>query len=321
MVEGTVVRVELPPEPVYFVNRDDERERALRAVTERRSRSRPLVLALSGPGGLGKTELAGLIARALLDRRPFADGVLSVDLDDFRADGVLDPGDVLSQLLNSLDVAPDQVQAQYAARCRQYWNRTSDANLVLLLDNARYASEVVPLLPASGDSVVIVTSHGPLHDLEAGTAVDLALPPLEERAATELLELIVRDHRLAADPEAARAVVRLCDGLPAALLESVRMTLRAESDHREFALRRQTYAEFLGAAETRILTERNGRGQADDDVLLQRALGGVLLEGPPDAAAAAQHLVDCLRRHERPDELKRAKLAFVSVAQECCRSR
>jgi hypothetical protein len=50
-------------------------------------------------------------------------------------------------------------------------------------------------------------------------------------------------------------------------------------------------------------------------------LGGVLLEGPPAAAAAAQHLVDCLRRHERPDELKQAKLAFVSVAQECCRSR
>ncbi|MEV6168323.1 hypothetical protein AB0L99_08890 [Streptomyces sp. NPDC051954] len=106
-----------------------------------------------------------------------------------------------------------------------------------------------------------------------------------------------------------------------ALLESVGMTLRAESGHREFALRRQTYAEFLGAAETRILTERNGRGQPDDDVALQRALGGVLLEGPPDVAAAAQHLVDCLRRHERPDELTRAKLAFVSVAQESYRSR
>ncbi|MCX4907721.1 hypothetical protein [Streptomyces sp. NBC_00878] len=106
-----------------------------------------------------------------------------------------------------------------------------------------------------------------------------------------------------------------------ALLESVRMTLRAESGHREFALRRQTYAEFLGAAEARILTERNGRGQADDDVVLQRALGGVLLEGPPEAAAAAEHLVDCLRRRVTHDELKHAKLAFVSVAQECCRSR
>ena len=106
-----------------------------------------------------------------------------------------------------------------------------------------------------------------------------------------------------------------------ALLESVRMTLGAESGHREFARRRQTYAEFLGSAELRILAERNGRGQADDDVLLQRALSGVLLEGPPDAAAAAQHLVDCLRRHERSDELKRAKLAFVSVAQECLRPR
>ncbi|MFJ9963509.1 hypothetical protein [Streptomyces avermitilis] len=105
-----------------------------------------------------------------------------------------------------------------------------------------------------------------------------------------------------------------------ALLESVRMTLRAESDHRGFALRRQTYGEFLGAAEARILAERNGRRQGDDDVLLQRTLGGVLLEGPPDAADAAQHLVDCLRRHERPEELKRAKPAFVSVAQERCRA-
>ncbi|GHJ41210.1 NB-ARC domain-containing protein [Streptomyces sp. TS71-3] len=211
------MRVELPPAPVYFVNRDDERERALRAVTDWRSRSRPLVLALSGPGGLGKTELAVLIARTLGERYPFTDGVLSVDLDDFRAGGVLDPGDVLTHLLNSLDVEPDQVQAQYAARCAQYWNRTSDAQLVLLLDNARYASEVVPLLPPSGSSVVIVTSHGPLHDFEAGAAVDLALPPLDEPAATELLEKIAPDRRLAADPEAARAVIRLCGGLPAAL--------------------------------------------------------------------------------------------------------
>ena len=211
------MRVELPPEPLNFVNRDEEQERALRAVTEWRSRSRPPVLGLRAPTGLGKTELANRIARTLCARFPFPDGVLSVDLDDFRVDGTLDPGDVLSRLLNSLDVEPDRVAAQYAARCTQYWNRTSEAKLILLLDNARYASEIVPLLPASGGSVVIVTSHGPLHEFETGAVEDLALPPLDERAATELLELIVPDRRLAADPEAARAVVRLCDGLPAAL--------------------------------------------------------------------------------------------------------
>ncbi|MFF4606031.1 AAA family ATPase [Streptomyces sp. NPDC001339] len=209
------MRMELPPEPVNFVNRHDERQRALQAVDGWRGRSRPLVLSLSGPAGLGKTELARLIARTVLDR--FRDGVLSVDLDDFRVDGVLDPGDVLAQLLGSLGVEPELVEAQFKARCRQYWNKTSGAKLVLIVDNARYASEVVPLLPASGQSVVIVASHGPLYDLEDGAAVDLSLPPLEELAATELLGLIVRDHRLAADPEAVRALVRLCDGLPAAL--------------------------------------------------------------------------------------------------------
>ncbi|MGW0756029.1 hypothetical protein ACWD1Y_05990 [Streptomyces sp. NPDC002814] len=209
------MRIELPPEPVHFVDRDDERQRAVRAVEEWRGHARPLVLSLRGPAGLGKTELARLIARTSLDR--FPDGVLSVDLDDFRLDGVLDPGDVLAQLLGSLDVEPALLEAQFKARCRQYWNKTSQARLVLILDNARYASEVVPLLPASGGSLVIVASHGPLHDLEDGTAVDFPLPPLAERAAAELLGLIVRDHRLAEDPEAVRALVRLCDGLPAAL--------------------------------------------------------------------------------------------------------
>ncbi|MFG3253239.1 tetratricopeptide repeat protein [Streptomyces sp. NPDC048172] len=207
--------VELPPGPVHFVNRHDEQERAFRALEGWRGRARPLILALRGPAGLGKTELAGVLARKQLDR--FPDGVLSVDLDDFRVDGAVDPGEVLDRLLRSLGVEPSLIEEQFAARCGQWRNKTFGISLILIVDNVRYASELVPLLPASGDSVVIVASHGPLYDLEAGAAVDLPLPPLEEEAATELLGLIVQDSRLATDPDAVRELVRICDGLPTAL--------------------------------------------------------------------------------------------------------
>ncbi|MDI3418481.1 hypothetical protein [Streptomyces luteolus] len=210
------MRVELPPEPVYFVNRDQEKARAFRAVEEwrGRGRGRPLILALRGPAGLGKTELAGVLARKHLER--FPDGVLSVDLDDFRLRGGLDPGEVLEQLLRSLGVEPALVETQFKARCKQYWSLTRERRLILVVDNVRYASELDPLLPASGDCVVIAASHGPLPEL-AGGAVDLPLPPLCEKAATELLEAIVKEARPTADREEVRALVRLCEGLPMAL--------------------------------------------------------------------------------------------------------
>ncbi|MFF0964077.1 hypothetical protein ACWDQO_36090 [Streptomyces sp. NPDC003703] len=102
-----------------------------------------------------------------------------------------------------------------------------------------------------------------------------------------------------------------------ALLESVRMTLRGADGQRAVALRRQVYAEFLGAAEARLLTERSGRGGGggDHELSLQRAYAGVVLEGPPEAAAAANGLLEGLRRHDSPDELHRAKAAFVEEAR------
>ncbi|MFG2652074.1 hypothetical protein [Streptomyces sp. NPDC048436] len=100
-----------------------------------------------------------------------------------------------------------------------------------------------------------------------------------------------------------------------ALLASVRMTLGAEAGRRVHDLRRQTYAEFLAAAESRLLAERTGHGHSDDELLLYTALSAVALAGPAEVTEAARRLVDSLRRHEGPDELQRAREAFISVAR------
>jgi tetratricopeptide (TPR) repeat protein len=165
--------------------------------------------------GIGKTELAYQVIRELRPR--FPDGVLRVDLDESRVRGAVDVMDALGSLVRGLGVAPEWSGHSLADRSKRYQTKTEGLRLAVLIDNARYASEVEPLLPASGASVVIVTSRGPLADLEAGAAVEIPLGPLGERDARDLLLRVADDPRLAADQEAVAELVRLCDGLPLAI--------------------------------------------------------------------------------------------------------
>ncbi|WP_306318996.1 MULTISPECIES: hypothetical protein [unclassified Streptomyces] len=95
-----------------------------------------------------------------------------------------------------------------------------------------------------------------------------------------------------------------------ALLTSVRMTLGAEEERAAREVRRRTYAEFLAAVESRV------SGAEDDASRLYRAASAVALEGPPAVADAAGGVVDVLRRHVAPDEVRRAKDEFVRAARE-----
>jgi tetratricopeptide (TPR) repeat protein len=209
------VAYEISPSKPHFVDRVPERARAFRAVDEWREPFRPLCIALSGMAGIGKTELAYQFVREL--RPHFPDGVLRVDLDESRVRGAVDLMDVMGSLVRGLGVAPEWAGHSLADRRRRFQTKTEGLRLAVIIDNARYASEVEPLLPASGASVVVVTSRGPLADLEAGAAVEIPLGPLGERDAMDLLLRVADDPRLAADPGAASELARLCDGLPLAI--------------------------------------------------------------------------------------------------------
>lgn len=205
----------IPAASANFVDRADEKALFLRAVDEWQHPSRPLCVALSGVAGIGKTELTYEFARELRER--FPDGVLCVDLAELRQGGAVDPADALDKLMRGLDKLPEWYGHSLSDRHKWYRTQTVGRRFTVIIDNARYESELEVLLPASGLSVVMVTSHAPLADLEAGAAIEIPLAPLDERWAMVLLLSAADDPRLTADQDAARELVRLCDGLPLAI--------------------------------------------------------------------------------------------------------
>ncbi|MFI1041530.1 hypothetical protein [Streptomyces hygroscopicus] len=101
-----------------------------------------------------------------------------------------------------------------------------------------------------------------------------------------------------------------------ALLDTVRRTLEEQRAVRMMDLRRQTYVQFLEAAETVMSAQRTGEGQASDRSALQRAFGCVLLEGPGEVVRTARELVNVVRASRSLDDLERAKGNFITAAQD-----
>ncbi|WP_171162516.1 NB-ARC domain-containing protein [Streptomyces sp. I05A-00742] len=206
---------QLPPALAHFEDRRSEQERILRAVSGQADRGGPLVVALTGIGGVGKTALGFHVARRISDR--FPDGVLYVDLDDLRRDGVVEVADAVGELLTGLGVSPEWLERSLGGRSKQYWTRTRGKRLLVVVDNARFGAEVLPLLPSSAESLAIVTSQGQLYDLDGVATVEVPMSPLAVDDAVRLLRHMVDDPRLGEEPDALVELARGCGGLPAAL--------------------------------------------------------------------------------------------------------
>ena len=203
---------QLPPSPVDFVGRDVELAR-LRSLGEG-ARHGPVIGAVTGCGGVGKSALAIHAAHGLATRYP--DGQLYVDLQGSTCGRApLVPVDVLGRFLRALGVENSKVPGGTEEASAHFRSLTIGKRLLVVLDNASTVAQVRPLLPAEPGCGVLVTSRETLATLAGATHLHLdELPP--DQAVT-LLARLAGEDRVAAKPAAAATIARACDHLPLAL--------------------------------------------------------------------------------------------------------
>jgi len=203
---------ELPRDVAAFMGRGGQLAELDRMLE---TSSAVVISAVSGTAGVGKTALAVHWAHRVADR--FPDGCLYADLRGYGPDEPARPDSVLAGFLRSLGLAGADLPPGPAELAARYRSALTGRRALIVLDNARSADQVRPLLPGTSTCFVLVTSRDRLTGLVArdgARRIDLdLLPPAD---ATALLrELIGR--RADTEPEATAALADRCARLPLAL--------------------------------------------------------------------------------------------------------
>ncbi|WP_436846649.1 AfsR/SARP family transcriptional regulator [Streptomyces niveus] len=170
------------------------------------------VSALAGIGGVGKTTLAVHVAHVA--RPHFPDGQLYVDLQGAGAREA-EPETVLGSFLRVLGTPDSAIPDSLEERSALYRALLDGRRVLVLLDNAKDAAQVRPLLPGTEGCAALVTSRARMMDLEGAHLVDLDV--MSPREALLLFTKIVGVERVASEREAALDVVAACGFLPLAI--------------------------------------------------------------------------------------------------------
>jgi DNA-binding SARP family transcriptional activator len=171
---------------------------------------------VTGTAGVGKTALVVHWAH----RRAagwFPDGCLYIDLNGYGPREPTPPTRALLDLLRGLGAGPPPFAGNLDHLAARYRSLLADRRMLVVLDNARSAEQVRPLLPGAAGCAAMVTSRDSLAGLVARDGAQrVSVQPLPPDAATELLTGLV-GARAGDEPEAVAKLVEHCAGLPLAL--------------------------------------------------------------------------------------------------------
>jgi len=209
---------QLPAAPAHFAGRARELNALSELVAQAaRPGGQGIIWVIDGTAGVGKTVLAVHWAHQVAGE--FPDGQLYVNLRGFGPSAnPAPPEEALRAILGALQVPSSLVPDPLDAQAALYRSALAGRRMLIVLDNARDAEQVRPLLPGHAGCAVLVTSRSQLTGLVAAEgAHPLSLDVLSRADACELLVRRLGAHRVAAEPEAAAELARLCAGLPLAL--------------------------------------------------------------------------------------------------------
>ncbi|WP_165777442.1 AfsR/SARP family transcriptional regulator [Amycolatopsis antarctica] len=303
-----------------------------RLVTMAESTDDPAVVitAMNGMAGIGKTTIAVRVAH--LVARDYPDGQLFIDLHGYTpGQRPLDPANALDVLLRTLGVPPEQIPDGVQSRAGAWRSALAGRRMLVVLDNAKNAEQVRPLLPGAPGVRVLVTSRHRLSTLEGTTSFSIDLMPPAE--AADLFRRVAGPDRT--DADSAARVVELCGHLPLAIRiaaarfrnharwtvehlierlrdERRRLTELSSEDRSVMAAFAVSYG-HLDAPEQRAFRFLSLHPGADFEVYGASALLGVgaddaerLLENLLDANLLSQHAVDRYHFHDLLRQYARA---------------
>ncbi|WP_261718930.1 BTAD domain-containing putative transcriptional regulator [Streptomyces sp. FZ201] len=191
---------QLPLETPDFVGREPELVRIAEGGAA--------VVTLLGPAGVGKTALAVRAARAMAGR--FKDGLLYASLHD-TADRPRSPEAVLRSLLDGLGVARQRQPEDAEGLAALFRAAARERALLVLLDDAAGAEQVLSLLPGGESCLTVVTSRV---RLSLPGARRLTLGPLAAKDAEAFFVRLVGEARVAGHRSALHHVLTRLGGDP-----------------------------------------------------------------------------------------------------------
>jgi DNA-binding SARP family transcriptional activator len=171
------------------------------------------VILIHGMPGSGKTSFVVNAAHAMYER--FPDGRYFIDLRGYSTGEMpIDSHSAVGILLSIVGEGEERIPEDPVSRLGRWRVISASRRILLVLDNVKYAEQVIPLLPTADGTVSLITSRNSL-DIDGADLMRLGNFTSEESMA--FLIRVLGQDMVNSDVTAARDLVGACGGLPLAL--------------------------------------------------------------------------------------------------------